>query len=259
MVKFDMHCHAREGSIDAKMSILEYADVLKGKGYQGMLISDHDSYRSWRVWQKYKSRHPEETFHIIKGIEYDTIDAGHFLVIMPDEVDLRVLEIRGLPVLLLAALVHRYGGILGPAHPYGPRFTSAVRAARLPGYSVMLEQMDFIEIFNAAETRSSNYQAQMLARKLRKPGIAGSDSHRLSGAGSGYTMFEREITCANDLIRAIREKRIAQVGGICRGEEKNPLLNSRPAGVAFQCYNRGLALAHCRSLHREWNQVMPRV
>lgn len=256
MVKFDMHCHAKEGSVDARVSIVEYARELKQMGYQGMLITDHDSYRSYRAWETYKEEHPRETFHVIKGIEYDTIDAGHFLVIMPDDVDLRILEIRGLPALLLIALVHRYGGIVGPAHPYGSEFTSANRAAKMPGYRMLLSQCDFVETFNAAETPEINHKAELLAMQLNKPGIGGSDSHLVSGLGTGFTMFDAEITCANDMIRAIKENCAEKVGGVCRGQERNRFLTSRTAAVAFQCYNRGLAMAKGRRRNRYWNQAM---
>ena len=36
-MKFDMHCHTKEGSLDGKVGIEEYIRILKEKGYQGML------------------------------------------------------------------------------------------------------------------------------------------------------------------------------------------------------------------------------
>ena len=38
---------------------------------------------------------------VLKGIEYDTLDCGHMLVVMPVGVKLRILEMRGLPIALL--------------------------------------------------------------------------------------------------------------------------------------------------------------
>ena len=256
MYKFDMHCHAREGSLDAKVSVFEYAELLKKKGFSGMLISDHDSYRSYRVWKEYRKNHPEESFEIIRGIEYDTIDAGHFLVIMPDRVDLKILEIRVLPVRLLISLVHRYGGILGPAHPYGTSFTSVSRAFGFREYGRILQDVDFVEIFNAAEDSESNCRAAKMAGMLRKPGTAGSDSHRHSAIGTAYTCFTEEIHCADDMIAAICGNKIRAVGGVSRAAQKSPLLCSGVAGFFFQCYNRGLSAAKVRSRHREWNQAM---
>ena len=51
-VKFDMHCHTKEGSIDGQVPIEETICLLKEKGYDGMLITDHNSYGAYRHWKK---------------------------------------------------------------------------------------------------------------------------------------------------------------------------------------------------------------
>ena len=51
-MKFDMHCHTKEGSIDGKVPIEEYITELERLGYQGMLITDHNSYNGYRWWKK---------------------------------------------------------------------------------------------------------------------------------------------------------------------------------------------------------------
>ena len=38
-MKFDMHCHTKEGSMDGKVMIEEYIRVLKQKGFGGMLAT----------------------------------------------------------------------------------------------------------------------------------------------------------------------------------------------------------------------------
>ena len=53
-----------------------------------------------------------QDFVVLKGIEYDTLDAGHMLCIMPEGVRMRLLELKGLPVSMLIEFVHRHGGIL---------------------------------------------------------------------------------------------------------------------------------------------------
>ena len=50
-MKFDMHCHTKEGSMDGKVMIEEYIRVLKEKGFGGMLVSDHNSYNGYREWR----------------------------------------------------------------------------------------------------------------------------------------------------------------------------------------------------------------
>ena len=53
-----------------------------------------------------------KTLLCLKGIEYDTLDAGHIICIMPEGVKMRLLEVKGLPVSVLIDFVHRHGGIL---------------------------------------------------------------------------------------------------------------------------------------------------
>ena len=123
-MKFDMHCHTKEGSMDGKVMIEEYIRTLKRKGFGGMLVSDHDSYDGYREWKNAIKGRAHQDFVVLKGVEYDTCDCGHILVIMPFGVKLKILELRGLPGSILVKIVHAYGGILGPAHPYGEKFMS---------------------------------------------------------------------------------------------------------------------------------------
>lgn len=84
-----MHCHTKEGSIDGKITIEENIEILKEKGYDGMLITDHNSYRAYRHWKKNIKGIRHTDFVVLKGIEYDTLDCGHILVILPTEYMLR--------------------------------------------------------------------------------------------------------------------------------------------------------------------------
>lgn len=112
-MKFDMHCHTKEGSMDGKVMIEEYIRTLKRKGFGGMLVSDHDSYDGYREWKNAIKGRAHQDFVVLKGVEYDTCDCGHILVIMPFGVKLKILELRGLPGSILVKIVHAYGGILG--------------------------------------------------------------------------------------------------------------------------------------------------
>ena len=53
-MKIDMHCHVKEGSIDSRVGIEEYIEILKKKGFQGMVITDHDTYNGYRYWKENK-------------------------------------------------------------------------------------------------------------------------------------------------------------------------------------------------------------
>lgn len=212
-MKFDMHCHTREGSIDGKISLRDYVALLKEKGYGGMLITDHNSYNAYRYYKKYKTDEIFRDFVVLKGIEYDTIDAGHMIVVMPESVKLPLLELRGLPVAALIELVHFFGGILGPAHPCGEKYLSITNTRRYRRNKDIIKGFDFIETFNACESMESNQAARELAEKYKLPGIGGSDAHKPECVGLGFADIGCRITCESELIAAVRKKAPMESGG----------------------------------------------
>lgn len=212
-MKFDMHCHTKEGSLDAKVPIEQYIECLKEKGYGGMLVSDHNSYKGYRKWKSTIKDKRHTDFVVLKGIEYDTIDAGHILVIMPENIRLPILELRGLPVRILIELVHRYGGILGPAHPCGERYLSIFSTRQRRHMEELLDKFDFLEEFNSCEDEESNREAAALAEEYGLPGFGGSDSHRLNCIGTAYTELPENIKSEKALIAYIREGGSVSCGG----------------------------------------------
>lgn len=205
-MKFDMHCHTKEGSLDGKVPVEEFIALLKKKGFGGMLISDHNSYDGYRFWKKNGGNGEHRDFVVLRGIEYDTIDAGHILVIMPENVHLRILELRGLPVKLLIDIVHRSGGVLGPAHPCGEKYLSITNTRKYRNCLSVMDQFDFLEGFNACESAESNERARKLAVSFDKPVFGGSDAHKADCVGLGGTVFSEDISSESQLIALIREK-----------------------------------------------------
>ena len=115
----------------------------------------------------------------------------------------------------------------------------SLRAARKN--ASLIEQFDFIEVFNTCETPQANELASQLAEKHGKPGLGGSDSHKADYVGMGYTEFDEDITCNDDLIRAVRENRIVGAGG--REREATPGMARKmhwTAVYGFMAYNVGL-------------------
>lgn len=247
MLKFDMHCHTRYGSIDAKVRISEYVKMLSAKGYDGMLVTDHDSYRGYNRW---KSENPDIKFRVIRGVEYDTRDAGHFIVILPDGVHLKALTMRGMKVEKLINLVHQVGGIVGPAHPFGTRSSSAMLFKTLKRNRTLVKEFDFIEGFNACETETANDFSQILAKDFHKPTFGGSDSHDYEYVGMGYTLFSDDICCCDDLISAVHKASESKdnsisCGGIVRGETlKSKHAHAFYSVYAFIAYNVSLGLLY---------------
>ena len=70
-MKLDMHCHVKEGSIDSKVSLDEYITLLKERGFDGMLVTDHDTYKGYRHWKYQMKGKVHDDFVVLKGIEYD--------------------------------------------------------------------------------------------------------------------------------------------------------------------------------------------
>lgn len=211
-MKLDMHCHTKEGSPDGKVALLDNIAILKEKGFNGMLISDHNSYKACRYYKNLENK-PDD-FTVLCGIEYDTLNAGHILVIMPTDVLPRILELRGLPVALLIDIVHRNGGILGPAHPCGEKFLSIFNTRIGKSYKEkLIQKFDFIEAYNACEDDYSNSDSKELASKYNLPEFGGSDSHKEDCVGLGYTILEKNVANETELIQYIKEGNPAVSGG----------------------------------------------
>lgn len=239
-MKLDMHCHVKEGSIDSKVELDEYITRLKEQGFDGMLITDHDTYKGYRHWKYHMKGKVHEDFVVLKGIEYDTKDAGHIICIMPEGVKMRLLELRGMPVSMLIDFVHRHGGILGPAHPCGGKYLSFTNTKCYRKSPETIKRFDFIETFNACEPAESNEGAMNLAKKYNKPGIGGSDSHKPECVGLAYTELPEYVSCETELISLIRRKAPIESGGTLYGKTTKDKMGKadKILTYSFWFYNR---------------------
>ena len=57
----------------------------------------------------------------------------------------------------------------------------------------LMKEFDFIEVFNTCESAEANRKARSLAELLGKPGLGGSDAHKLDYVGMSYTKFKNPI------------------------------------------------------------------
>ena len=213
-MKIDMHCHVKEGSIDSKVSLDEYISILKKEGFQGMVITDHNTYNGYRYWKNNMKGKVHTDFVVLKGIEYDTRDAGHILVILPEGVKMKLMEMRGMPVSMLIDFVHRNGGVLGPAHPCGEKYMSFANTKKYYTNPEIMKRFDFVEAYNCCESKESNEGAMKLAMKYGKVTTGGSDSHRPGCVGRAYTILPEDVTCETELIELIHKKNKFEVGGV---------------------------------------------
>ena len=240
-MKIDMHCHVKEGSIDSKVSLDEYIRILKSKGFQGMVITDHNTYNGYRHW-KYKMKGKvHKDFVVLKGIEYDTRDAGHILVILPEGVKMRLMEMRGMPVNVLIDFVHRNGGVLGPAHPCGEKYMSFANTKKFYTNPEIIKRFDFIEGYNCCESAESNAGAMKLAKKYGKVVTGGSDSHKPGCVGRAYTILPEPVTCETELISMIHNKTKFEVGGTFYDKTTKDRIGkiNKVLVYSFWFYNKG--------------------
>jgi len=257
-----MHCHTKEGSSDGHVPIKEYISLLKKQGFDGMLITDHDSYKGYKHYQQNLKKHIDD-FVVLKGIEYDTSDAGHMIVVMPKNIHLKILEHRGLPVRLLIHIVHQYGGIIGPAHPCGEPNLSIFSTGKFKKREAsIIEKFDFIEGFNSGEDVDANDRAMKFAKKHDKPVTGGSDSHKSDNVGLAYTILDTFVKTENELIEYIKS------GGktLCGGEKYLGTIKehlgkwNKLLVYGFWPYNKAGAIWHFRrrlkelaKIKAEWN------
>lgn len=216
------------------------------------MIADHNSYKGCFAWDKFRRHNKEfvKGFTVLRGVEYDTKDAGHVLVIMPDHLYLPVLNVRGMKLKRLLKIVHRFGGILGPAHPFGVKSSSAMHFRNMD--HDLIERFDFVEVFNTCESELSNKLAGELAEKYNLPTFGGSDAHEEKYVGMAATIIDAEIKSNNDLIRAVKAKEgITATGTVRQATLKSKGKDHWIGILGFRIYNRGLAklIAPFRKLH----------
>ena len=142
-----MHCHTSHGSFDSFVSIDKYINRAIELGIDGILITDHNSYKCF----DYMYKHNVDTKGIVifKGLEYDTCDAGHVIVILPDICQLKELNKRGKALKDVMRIVKSHNGVIGVAHPFCRNCFSAI-LFKLTNNDY--ECFDFIETFNALGT-----------------------------------------------------------------------------------------------------------
>lgn len=255
-MRIDMHCHVKEGSLDSKVSLREYISLLMERGVQGMVITDHNTYNGYRYWESQIKGKEFHEFTVLKGIEYDTFDGGHIIVIMPPNVNLQVLEQRGMQVEQLIELVTANGGILGPAHPCGEKYMSFFNSGAFKRNPDITKKFHFIETYNACEPESSNGQAQNYSEKYKKLGIGGSDAHRPVCVGWGYVDIPGEVKNEDDLIELIKKQVPTTCGGKIYDQTTKDKLGRAKAVMAysFLLYNFSGAMYKRRKRLKYWRE-----
>lgn len=208
--KIDMHCHTAKGSLDGMVDAEEIISGLKKRGFSGILITDHNSYKGYIDAKK----HETKNFKVLKGIEYDSFDCGHILIILPEGADSLIFTVFGMPLRILSREVHKRGGVLGLAHPYDHGALGAFRRhLNKKREREIMSYIDFVEVFNSSACENGNYKAYKLAEKYKKTMTCGSDCHKKKSIGLANTILELNDLNQNFLIQAIKENKVVGYRG----------------------------------------------
>jgi predicted metal-dependent phosphoesterase TrpH len=182
--KFDLHVHTNcSDGINSPEEVLRYA---KSIGLDGIAITDHDTVKGSKRVRKLAK---ELGIILIPGVEITT-PYGDILALGVDEV------FSGSPSEIIEK-IRKAGGVSILAHPYGGFWRKSFAEMKT------VKEFDAIEVFNAVTNDNfgieANIKAMELAKKLKKPGTAGSDAHTLDMVGTAVTKAK------GDIIEAIKK------------------------------------------------------
>lgn len=204
-MKLDFHCHTSEGSPDSMVSLLDTIKLLHSNGFNGAVITDHNSYKGYDKFKNTDINYND--FVLIRGIEYDTRDAGHMLIILPNKYNVDIFTVKGMYLIDVLKIVKKLGGIIGPAHPFDYYKFGMFNHIKWLSNIDILSEFDFIEGFNSCSTLEGNYLAQNLGSLYNKPLVGGSDSHRLMSVGKASTTLSVDIIDNDSLIEEMKYKK----------------------------------------------------
>ncbi len=190
-----MHVHSNH-SKDSKSKVKDIINFALKKGLNAISITDHNTVDgSLEAMDVVKEENLNIT--VIPGIEISTSD-GHLLAYgVKRDIDC------GMSMIDTIRLVKNLGGITAVAHPFQFYRHGLVKFW-------IAKEADAIEIFNSKYILGlCNFLSNKLAKFYKKPGIAGSDAHKVEEVGAAVTL----IKCnKNDILKAIVEGRTTVKG-----------------------------------------------
>lgn len=195
----DLHCHTKYSG-DNALEPVELLRMARSRGLDAVCITEHDSFCASEPVERLAR---EEGFKIFRGVEINT-DKGHILAFGLSDDAWKSPRGYYTPINEVRPRIVECGGILVPAHPF--RTVGAASASN------GLFEMDYIaamEVLNGENAPHENERAIRAWRKLRIPGIAGSDCHFSAEVGRCATWFERPVSTMGQLIDEIRSGRVA--------------------------------------------------
>ncbi len=220
MFKYETHMHTSECSLCASSTPEEMVRKYKAENYDGVFVTDHffngncfvpqDLPWTERVeryclaYEKAKAEGNKIGLDVFFGIEYGN-GAADFLTYGVDKQWLLENEkIMRMDIPDYIEYVKSCSGMVIHAHP----FREAWYIDRLRLFPF---QIDGIEAVNASHgDKRFNERAMLYAQMYDLPVTAGSDAHSTTDKWyGGGIVTEEKITCPQDYIRIVKERKIA--------------------------------------------------
>lgn len=220
----DLHCHTWPLSDDSLLKPDDLIEEAKSLGLHGLCMTEHDY--GWNV-DEIRALERRHDFVILPGIEVNTED-GHILAYGVHKYIYGMHKSQE-----LGRMVREAGGALIAAHPYRRQMPWHIhdenhweealdRAARNKAYGFVAG----LEIINGRGSAKENAFSEELARRMGKPGSAGTDSHAKRDIGVCATEFSRQV---NDVTEFIDELKHGRFSGVALKEGLIEHAISRPA------------------------------
>lgn len=196
-MKIDLHTHTIYSrhwlwGRDAFNTPIEMVKAAIKKKLDGTAITDHQTVKGSLVAKEYVRRKRLD-FLLITGMEICTKQGEIVALNIKENIK------DGLEIEETIDKIHSLGGIAIAVHPFAKHFFR--RSVGENGVKA-----DAIEVFNSSCRGNSNPNALALAKKFKKPKVAGSDAHQCRDIGNAG------IICDGDPISMILKNKIKFFG-----------------------------------------------
>ena len=184
-LRADLHIHSKY-SHDSYSKIEEILKVAKGKKLDVIAITDHEEFDGANIAEKLA-----ENILIVKGQEINTEFGDIIGLFLKKRIDSKnfkevIKEIRNQKGLVIL--------------PHPAKFHILIED--------VVKNIDIVEAFNSRIGKEENEMGRILAEKLKKPFIAGSDAHFLFEIGNGVTIIESKSRELKDIKDALMKNKI---------------------------------------------------
>lgn len=209
---YEMHLHTSEASKCGEIHGEDYIPYMMGKGYSGMIVTDHffngntcvPADLSWKErveiycsgYERALKAAEGKDFVVMFGVEFN-FNKDEYLIYGIDKQWLLDNEcIMQMNRHELFEAVHKAGGIMIQAHPFRERdYLSDIKLAP--------SCVDGIEVYNAANSANMNALGYEYCSKLGLPMTSGSDIHFYRDNEMGGMLFDSRIDSIDEFVKAI--------------------------------------------------------